>query len=155
MSRQTNYRHKPGGKDAAAHGHRLGLAVVRRCRALGEEEWTQVRHRRRRAASWGAGKVHPEANNSKSPSPAREEMPWAARAKGLVLRWDVTSGTRTPGPPSPHHPTGPWLQTPGAVGRNCAVQTSCCGLCMAPALSLWIHHDIVHRSRVVPAASGP
>lgn len=24
MSRQTNYRHKPGGKDAAAHGHRPG-----------------------------------------------------------------------------------------------------------------------------------
>ena len=85
-----------------------------------------------RAARWGAGRVHPEANNSRSPSPAREEMPRAARAKGLVLRWKVTSGTGTPGPPSPHHPTSPWLQTPGAVGRNCAVQTSCCGRCSWP-----------------------
>ena len=113
-----------------------------------------VRHRRRRAASGGAGKVHPEANNSRSPSLAQEEMPWAARAKGLILRWAVASGARTPGQSQP----SPSYRPLASDSRSGGQDLRCSDLLLravpqTPALSLWTRYDTVHRSRVVPAAS--
>ena len=60
--------------------------------------------------------------------------------------------------PWPSQPTSSYQ--PLASDSRSGGQELCCSdlllraVLMAPALSLWIHHDIVHRSRVIPAASG-
>lgn len=60
--------------------------------------------------------------------------------------------------PWPSQPTSSYQ--PLASDSRSSGQELCCSelllraVLMAPALSLWIHHDIVHRRCVVPAASG-
>ena len=108
-----------------------------------------------RAARWGAGGVHPEANNLRSPSPAREEMPRSARAKGLVLKVESHKWDRNPWPSQPTSSYQPLASDSRSGGQElCCSYLLLRAVLMAPALSLWIHHDIVHRSRVIPAASG-
>lgn len=92
----------------------LAWPWVRRCRALGRRNG----HRSDTGGGgpWlGSRKVHPEANNSKSPSPAREEMPLGCKGQGSgpegCHKWDQNPW------PSQSTSYGPWLQTPGAGGQ--------------------------------------
>lgn len=154
MSRQAKHWHEPGEEDATRTD--TGTAAVKRKKALGQD-WTKCQTQEEGCQRGSRERPLQKPVTAAPPAQQREEMPWAATAKGLVQNQDSPKWRQNPRTLPAHIILpAPWLQTPGVVGMNCAcLDLLLWAVLTAPALPLWIHHHICLQKPCRPRCFQP